>query len=126
MLKIAGIMVILDQIDGVGEAERDLCFEIVFGLIGSVSSACFRRAEDGWDERSVADGFFDMIANTVFTVILRFVKASVILFESEHEPKTRVDDGLPFQNGFIIFTRNIRRREYLDVGLPRDDGTRTL
>ena len=123
VLQKTGVVVVFQQADCVGKAERDVRFEFVFGLVLTVAPLCLHVPGNRQGQAVLADQFGEIVGDAVGIAVGVFRKAAVLLLGAEDKGDARIDDRLPPQQVLKKCNRNADIGEDLQVRLPMHHST---
>ena len=117
-----GIVVILDAIDLVGEADRRRDLHLVLGLILAVAALalCLPILRHG--ERLLLRQLPDIVKNALLIAVVRRLEFSGRSFIAEAEGHARVHDGLPLERVLKVRPRHLNVGENIQIGQPVEHG----
>ena len=121
---MAGVVVIFDCLNFVGEAAGNLHFYFIFRFVFAVAAGSFSLPELGSGKNRFGSGdFFNVVAYSVFvSVFISFESAGDFLI-AENKDYSGVYYRLALDNFLIPFNRNSDIGENIVIGFPADFGT---
>ena len=115
VLEVAGVVVVLEKVHVVVEAERELHLELVLRSVRAVAAFGLGCVLHDWRERRIARNLAHIIRDTVLVVELVLLAGFLV---EEPERDARVDDRLLFENRQEEFERDVDVGEHLEVRAP--------
>ena len=120
VLEEGAVVVILDGVDLVREAERRRELDLVLRLVRAVTALALGLDEAGRGERLLPRYLRHVVEDAVLVEEVRRLKLARGYLVSEPEGDARVDHGLALERGGVVLERDVYVREYLEVRPPAD------
>ena len=117
-------MVVLDDLDPVGEAEGYRQLHLVLRLVRPVPALTLSLPEHRGGQGVLPGQLGDVVHDAVFIAEVGGLKLAGggLHFQAEHH--TRVDHGLAFEHILVVLHGDVDVGKDLQVGLPAEGGTR--
>ena len=125
VLQPAGVVVILDDLGLIGEAEGYRQLYLILGLVLPVPAPALRLPEYGHGQRLLARQLGHIVLDPVLILKIRRLKLAALLVP-EPEQHPRIYHGLALHNVFKILCWYSDVGKNLQVGFPADGGARLL
>ena len=116
-----GVVVVLDDVHRVGEAQRYADLYPVIVLVRPIPAGALGGEKHGGGEGGVACQLGHIVLDAVLVAEFGLLKGGAGLI-AQHEGDAGVDHGLPLEHVGIVFQRNGDVGEYLQIGLPAEFG----